>query len=694
MGFFSKYQSEDGQGPPQPPNSSPRLKPFFSPKRVFRSQSSQDLRNASFATASQQPDSQSSFHNATPDLNTLPDPRNSTDAPMATAAPTSHVNQHPDLSNEVAALSTKLINAINHQTSLDDSLQSSRHELEAARVRISQLELALKEHQDLVSNGVLVKRVDTEKVANTLRTELAEERVLRTSADKQRKGMEMELENLTSALFEEANTMVAEARRNSEQADRRNEQLKVQLRDSENLLTSHQQQLRALKTVLEKIQQERDEEDRAQASTAPHTPTTSAYDHMSRSQDLRSDPHPVLALVHVSPEPPLRFSNIIRPVLRFDLAAYDEFVTILRSGVRTSPHSRVSSGSMGGLNVMGLSSATTYNQSTISTTSSQATNTSLATVANPSPLSSPSLPGSFNSTSPSDSANAATTLEKTKFYKRVFTEDIEPTLRLDTAPGLSWLVRRSVVSSMVSGLLVIEPWPPGSRFHSPVFPCSLCGEQRKEESYVRRHRFRTTESDDAQRYPLCEYCLERVRATCELVGFLKLIKGGQFRADGADEARLAWEDCVKLRERMFWSRMAGGVVPVAQRDSMAIATVTSNLASTPILEAEEPGASAGSEEPAVETDDTTSPVLPPRPAKPTAVGEEGEHVGDRAPVLSDRPTTSEGESDMATRQAESGATGENVSEGAEASAAAHTGTPASPEESVAVLTSSIPGSFD
>jgi len=47
---------------------------------------------------------------------------------------------HPDLSEEVATLSTKLINAINHQTFLDDTLSATRHELEAAKERIRELE--------------------------------------------------------------------------------------------------------------------------------------------------------------------------------------------------------------------------------------------------------------------------------------------------------------------------------------------------------------------------------------------------------------------------------------------------------------------------------------------------------------------------------------------------------------------------
>ena len=100
-------------------------------------------------------------------------------------------------------LSTKLINAINYQTNLDDSLQQSRHELEAARRRIAQLEQDAQTHQSMISSGALVRKPQVD----TLRQELAESCKQRDIAEKGRKEMEVELETLTSALFEEANTV-------------------------------------------------------------------------------------------------------------------------------------------------------------------------------------------------------------------------------------------------------------------------------------------------------------------------------------------------------------------------------------------------------------------------------------------------------------------------------------------------------
>lgn len=112
---------------------------------------------------------------------------------------------HPELSNEVAALSNKLIHAINYQTDLDDTLSETRHQLEAAQERIRHLEHADQEHKSMIDNRILVRWEDVENDTLRLRMSLADERKQRVQAEKEKKGIEQELENLTTALFEEAN---------------------------------------------------------------------------------------------------------------------------------------------------------------------------------------------------------------------------------------------------------------------------------------------------------------------------------------------------------------------------------------------------------------------------------------------------------------------------------------------------------
>jgi chromosome segregation ATPase len=144
-------------------------------------------------------------------LSTLPDPRSRTMSPANDSGPTSP-SHHPDLSNEVATLSNKLINAINHQTDLDDTLSATRHELEASRERIRQLERANQEHADLLARGVLIRKSTSDLEKAKLIASLSEEKRQRAEVEKEKKNIEQELENLTTALFEEANKVDLTAR--------------------------------------------------------------------------------------------------------------------------------------------------------------------------------------------------------------------------------------------------------------------------------------------------------------------------------------------------------------------------------------------------------------------------------------------------------------------------------------------------
>lgn len=60
------------------------------------------------------------------------------------------------------------------------------------------------------------------------------------------------------------------------------------------------------------------------------------------------------------------------------------------------------------------------------------------------------------------------------FLKRCIEEDSDPTIRLDLAPGLGFLSRRTVQQSIIDGTLLIEPL--GSHGECPTKECALCGE--------------------------------------------------------------------------------------------------------------------------------------------------------------------------------------------------------------------------
>ena len=138
------------------------------------------------------------------ELSTLPDPRGPL-APSGLPRSDSSSPHHPDLNSEVATLSNKLISAINHQTSLDDTLSETRHELDSSRERVRHLEAEVREYRNMIADGALVKQQDVEDRTVKLMANLADERKRRGAVEKDKKGIEQELETLTTALFEEAN---------------------------------------------------------------------------------------------------------------------------------------------------------------------------------------------------------------------------------------------------------------------------------------------------------------------------------------------------------------------------------------------------------------------------------------------------------------------------------------------------------
>lgn len=344
--------------------------------------------------------------------------------------------------------------------------------------------------------------------------------------------------------------MVSAAKKEREEVERRNEQLKTQVHDTELLLASHQEQLAELKTVMQQLSIDRDEVDtRTNTSTTPSSPAqVQPQDNINRLLGAMNLSPAIPGSGDITPGPSTSFSHLLKTVCRTDMQAYDDFHALVQLPKNSCPPSRAASGSYSGLNVMGLAGLTGNSPSQ----NNGQPNGSTSSVSGPATLNS-----SPNGSSPVKETFVP--LKETRFYKRALMEDIEPTLRLDAAPGISWLTRRTVLSSICDGNLVVEPMPAASQKYA--YPCSLCGERRTGNENSRTHRFRTSDSETAQRYPLCMLCLEKVRSCCEFVGYLRLIKDGHIHADDPEDEKEAWEETVRLRERMFWSRIGGGVVP-------------------------------------------------------------------------------------------------------------------------------------
>ncbi|RPB01452.1 hypothetical protein L873DRAFT_1676276 [Choiromyces venosus 120613-1] len=475
-------------------------------------------------------------------------------------------NGSMDLNVEVAALSNKLINAINHQTQLDDSLSQTRHELEISRAKVKQLEAAAKESAEMLAMGVLVKKSDIEAETKQLKDRLSEESRLRAKAEEEKRVIERELEGLTAALFGEANEMVSVARQKEEAVDKKNEQLRSQLADTQLLLASHQEQLAELKQVIQQMTAEKEE---AETTMSTGTPSTPALGNRASKESLGR----VFEALHLSPDsatiediqpcPPTALTNFIYPVLRRDVPAYLDFCEVLHSpkgGTRTSPIPRLSSGSFSSIQAMGIGMGISYGSSSTNNSPTGLSGALFGARADKGSDSHPTSPASVGSaTNGNAQQQIGLALKETKFYKRVLVEDIEPTLRVDLAPGLSWLARRNVSSAIIDGALQIDPLPMNSK--SSAVSCSMCGESRLDEQHARTHQMRTSDSTTAPRHLLCTYCVNRTRSVCDFLAFLRTLKEGMWKCESEGDEKHAWEECVKLRERMFWCRIGGGVIP-------------------------------------------------------------------------------------------------------------------------------------
>ncbi|KAK9381687.1 uncharacterized protein V2V93DRAFT_367589 [Kockiozyma suomiensis] len=189
------------------------------------------------------------------------------------------------LSREVAALSTKLILAVDRQADLEDALVACKHELELSQNRVAELEQAERDYSDRLEKGLLVHRKDVEHETSTLMKKLMEESRARLKAESDRRSIEQELEDLTGSLFDEANKMVAGAMRRQDSLEHKNKQLENIIHEKDNLLVSLQEQLTALKVVLQDVT---DAESHSQP-TSPQSPSDRETPLSASSNDSTDD---------------------------------------------------------------------------------------------------------------------------------------------------------------------------------------------------------------------------------------------------------------------------------------------------------------------------------------------------------------------------------------------------------------------
>ncbi|KAI0703672.1 hypothetical protein C8T65DRAFT_654723 [Cerioporus squamosus] len=303
-------------------------------------------------------------------------------------------SQVQDLFSQVTQLNNKLVRSYDRVSDLEDELHVTSSNLRQATLKISQLELERTQHLSALSTGLLVEKSHVTAELTRLMEKATEEAARRGQAESARAEIETELDDLSAGLFNQANTMVAEARIAEARSARKLEETEAALRSAEEVVGALQAQMQALQS--EKEQAERRVEDMRVR--------------MGKGK-----------WVDRSPEGP----RAMKRQLLSSHVPYHEFLIFVSHLRAIRP----------------------------------------ASVQPP----------------------AMSTLLPLPLLARLVAEDSDPTVRLDLAPSLNWLSRRSVIAAIHSGQLTVEPMPfttlleelappniPASSHHTHI-ACALCG---------------------------------------------------------------------------------------------------------------------------------------------------------------------------------------------------------------------------
>ncbi|KAG9313605.1 hypothetical protein JVU11DRAFT_5935 [Chiua virens] len=274
--------------------------------------------------------------------------------------------QVTDLFSQVTQLNSKLVASYDRMSDLEDQLHNTSSSLRNATVSISSLELERSHHLAALNTGLLVEKAHVTAELNRLMERATEEAAQRGQAESARLDIEKDLDDLSATLFDQANTMVAEARLNQARSERKVQDAELALKIAEDAVKEMQVQMQTLQAEREAAERE-----------AQEVKATMGKGKWIERDDVGVGEVP-------KPTPPV-----------------------------------------------------------------------------------------------------ITTLLSQPFLARLVSEDSEPTVRLDLAPSLNWLSRRSVLAAIHSGMLTVEPLPFSSlvqELHQHVqttststLSCALCG---------------------------------------------------------------------------------------------------------------------------------------------------------------------------------------------------------------------------
>ncbi|PFH50633.1 hypothetical protein AMATHDRAFT_126306, partial [Amanita thiersii Skay4041] len=134
-------------------------------------------------------------------------------------------SQIKDLVSQVTQLNNKLVKSYDRVSDLEDELH----------------------HLSALNTGMLVEKSHVTTELNRLMEKATEEAAQRGQAESARVAIEKELDDLSANLFNQANTMVAEARYTQHVSEKKMEAAEVALKGAEEAVSVMQQQMQALR---------------------------------------------------------------------------------------------------------------------------------------------------------------------------------------------------------------------------------------------------------------------------------------------------------------------------------------------------------------------------------------------------------------------------------------------------------------
>ena len=212
--------------------------------------------------------------------------------------------QVQDLFSQVSQLNGKLVRSYDRVSDLEDELHVTSSNLRQATLKISQLELERTQHLSALSTGLLVEKSHVTTELNRLMERATEEAARRGQAETARAEIEKELDDLSAGLFNQANTMVAEARMAEARSARKLEETEAALRGAEEVVGALQAQMQALQAEKE-LADRRVEEMRARMGKGKW---------VERSPDANRSHRPRLMATHVPYHEFLIFISHLRAI--------------------------------------------------------------------------------------------------------------------------------------------------------------------------------------------------------------------------------------------------------------------------------------------------------------------------------------------------------------------------------------------